>query len=130
MDYTVLYMFLAIGVTFGITYLVSYLRRNNKLSQEDLILVRDMLGIGVKVISELRLDKETELVNLSNVIIDSLEYAISFFNTEQDVINNAYSFSLELCDVHGIELTESRKDLLLQLITIVFNDNYIQFIEY
>lgn len=129
MDYTILYMFLAIGIAFGIAYLVSHLRRKDIVKQEDLKFAISLLGIGMRIVSELRLDKEVEIANISQVIVDSLEYAISFYDTEKDVIHNAYNYSLELCDVLGIELTDSRKDLLMELITIVFNDKYIKFIE-
>ena len=129
MDYTVLYMFLAIGIAFGIAYLVSHLRRKNIIKQEDLKFAMNLLGIGLKIVSELNLQKEAEVVRISEIVVDSLEYAISFFDTEQDVINNAYKYSLELCEVIKIDLTDSRKDLLMELITIVFNNNYIQFIE-
>lgn len=129
MDYTIFYVFLAIGIAFGVTYLVSYFRRKNVLKQEDLMFAISMLGLSLKIVSELRIDKEEEIKNLTNIIIDSLEYAISSFDTAQDVKNNAYKYALELCEVMGIELTDSRKDLLMELITIVFNDKYIQFIE-
>ena len=129
MDYTILYIFLAIGVAFGLAYSVAYLRRKNIVNQDDLKLAMQMLDIGMRVVSELRLDKEVEILKIADIVKDSLEYAISMYDIESDVINNAYIYSLELCEKMNVELTETRKELLMDLIIIVFNDNYIQFIK-
>ena len=128
-DYSVLYMILAVVIAAGLAYIVSVARRKNIIKQEDLLFAIKALDLSLKTVSELRLDQEEEIVRLTEIIIDSLEYAVSFFDTEMDIICNAYAYSLELCDIARIELTETRKDLLMELITIVFNDKYIQFIE-
>lgn len=129
MDYTILYVILVIGITFGVSYLVSHLRHKNIIKQVDLKFAMDMLDIGLRVVSELNLQKEAEIAKLSSAVINSLEYAISFYDTEKDVVNSAYEYSLELCEVINVDLTDARKDLLMELITIVFNDKYIQFID-
>lgn len=129
MDYSILYVFLAIGIVFGVSYLVSHLRRGGILKQDDLIFAIKLLDLSLKTVSEMRLDKEKEIKNIADTIVHSLEYAISHYDTEQDVILNAYEYSLELCDVLGIDITESRKELIRELITIVFNDKYIKFVE-
>ena len=124
MDYTILYIFIAILVAAGVTFAVSKLREKNKLNPEDLMLAIQLLNLSKRVVSELRLDKEAEILTISGLVIDGLEYAISNFDTEQDVIQNAYEFALEIALVLDANITEERKALLRDLIVIVFNNTY------
>lgn len=129
MDTTILYVILAVGITFGVAYLVSYLRRKNLLKQEDLMFAIKALDLSLKVVSEMRLDKESEIKFISQAVIDSLEFGISLYDTEEDVKENALEYAYELCNSFNIELTENRKDIIKELIEITFNEKYIDFIE-
>ena len=124
MDYTVLYIFLAIVIAVGITIVVKKLREKGKLSQEDLLMAINLLNLSKRVVSELRLDKEEQLLTISGLVIDGLEYAASNFDDTQDILENAYAFALEISVVLGVELDENRKELLRDLIVIVFNATY------
>ena len=129
MNTSILYVILAIGIAFGITWLVSYLRRKDLLKQEDLLFAAKILDLSVKIINELELQREEEIRRISLVVQDSLEYAISIFNSEIDVIENAYEYALDLCLALDIELTDNRKEIIRELITITFNNHYIDFVE-
>lgn len=129
MDTTILYVILAVGIAFGVAYLVSYLRRKNLLKQEDLMFAIKALDLSLKIVSEMRLDKEKEIKNLSIIIIDSLEFGISLYDTEEDVKENALEYAYELCNSFNIELTDNRKEIIKELIEITFNEKYIDFIE-
>ena len=129
MDTTILYVILAVGIAFGVAYLVSYLRRKNLLKQEDLLFAIRALDLSLKVVSEMRLDKESQIKKISQIVIDSLEFGVSLYNTEEDVKENALEYAYELCNSFNIELTENRKDIIKELIEITFNEKYIDFIE-
>ena len=129
MDTSILYVILAIGIAFGVAYLVSYLRRKNLLKQQDLVFAVKALDLSLKVVSEMRLDKESQIKKISQIVIDSLEFGISLYNTEEDVKENALEYAYELCNSFNIELTENRKDSIKKLIEITFNEKYIDFIE-
>lgn len=129
MNTSIFYVILAVGIAFGITWLVSYLRRKNLLKQEDLLFAAKVLDLSVKIINELELQREEEIKRISLVVQDSLEYAISIFNSEIDVIENAYEYALDLCLALDIELTDNRKEIIRELITITFNNYYIDFVE-
>lgn len=129
MNTSIFYVILAVGIAFGITWLVSYLRRKDLLKQEDLLFAAKVLDLSVKIISELELQREEEIKRISLVVQDSLEYAISIFNSEIDVIENAYEYALDLCLALDIELTDNRKEIIRELITITFNNHYIDFVE-
>lgn len=124
MDYTVLYIFLAIVIAVGITIVVKKLREKGKLSQEDLLMAINLLNLSKRVVSELRLDKEEQLLTISGLVIDGLEYAASNFDETQDILENAYAFALEISVALGVDLDENRKALLRDLIVIVFNATY------
>ena len=129
MDTTILYVILAIGIAFGVAYLVSYLRRKNLLKQEDLLFAIRALDLSSKVVSEMRLNKEKEIKTISQIVIDSLEFGISLYNTEEDVKDNALKYAYELCNTFDIELTDNRKEIIKELIEITFNEKYINFIK-
>ena len=129
MDTSILYAILAIGIAFGVAYLVSYLRRKNLLKQEDLLFAIRALDLSLKIVSEMRLDKESQIKKISQIVIDSLEFGVSLYNTEEDVKENALEYAYELCNSFNIELTENRKDIIKELIEITFNEKYIDFIE-
>ena len=124
MDLTVFYVFLAVGITFGITYVVTQLRDKGKLKQEDLMFVMQLLNLSKRVVSELRLDKESEIVTISELVIDGLDYSISHFTEPKDIIENAYEFALDMSRVFNKELTEERKILLKDLIVIALSTKY------
>lgn len=129
MDTTILYVLLSVGIAFGVAYLVSYLRRKNLLKQEDLMFAIKALDLSSKVVSEMRLDKEKEIKTISQIVIDSLEFGVSLYNTEEDVKDNAIEYAYELCNSFDIELTDNRKEIIKELIEITFNERYIDFIE-
>ena len=129
MDTSILYVILAIGIAFGVAYLVSYLRRKNLLKQEDLMFAVKALDLSLKVVSEMRLDKESQIKKISQIVIYSLEFGISLYNTEEDVKENAVEYAYDLCLSFDIELTDNRKEMIQELIEITFNEKYIGFIE-
>lgn len=129
MDTSILYVFLAIGIAFGLTWLISYMRRKELLKQEDLMFAIQALDLSLKIVSEMRLDKEDKIKQISQIVIDSLEFGISLYNTEEDVKANALEYAYELCNTFDIELTDNRKEIIKELIEITFNEKYIDFIE-
>lgn len=129
MDTTILYIILAVGIAFGVAYLVSYLRRKNLLKQEDLKFVTKALNLTMTMVDELNLKHETEVKQISQIVIDSLEFGVSLYNTEEDVKENALEYAYELCNSFNIELTENRKDIIKELIEITFQNKYIDFVE-
>jgi len=128
MDTTILNVLLSAGIAFGVPYLVSYLRRKNLVNKEDLMFAIKALDLSLKVVSEMRLDKEKEIKTISQIVIDSLEFGILFYNTKEDVIDNAIEYAYELCIAMNIELTDNRKEIIKELINITFNKKYIDFV--
>lgn len=124
MDYTILYMLLGILVAVGVTFATVKFRESGKLKQEDLLMAMQLLNISMRVVSELRLDKEKEILTISELVIDGLEYAITNFDDTQDILVNAYTFALEIAESFSVSLSEQQKDLLRDLIVIVFNQTY------
>ena len=129
MDTSMFYVLLSVGIAFGLTWLLSYMRKNKIFEQEDLLRAIKILDLNLRIVSELRLDKEKEILQISQIVIDALEYGIDYYNNPDDVIENANNYALELCAVFGIEMTDSRREILWELINITFNNKYIDFVE-
>ena len=129
MDYTMLYV---LGIVFGVcalTYLVSYLRKNQIISTEDLSFVQQLFSLSVAIIDELDLKHEKKILQISNVVITALEYATSISSTDEEIIAKAIEKCHELCKDLGIELTEGRKLILEQLVTIGLGNRYTKGVE-
>lgn len=124
MDYTVLYMILAAGVAFGIAYVVSYLRKKDLVGKENLLFAIKILDLSMKVVNELNLEKEEFIADIAIIVRDSLEYAISLYNDEQRILENAYDYAIDLCLALEIELTDNRKDIIRELVHIAFSNYY------
>lgn len=124
MDYTVLYMILVAGVAFGIAYVVSYLRKKDLVGKENLLFAIKILDLSMKVVNELNLEKEEFIADIAIIVRDSLEYAISLYNDEQRILENAYDYAIDLCLALEIELTDNRKDIIRELVHIAFSNYY------
>lgn len=124
MNYTLLYISLSFIMFSLINYIIIKLRDRNKLSYKNLIQSMRILNLPKKIFSELRLDKEIKLLEISKLVIESLEFSFNLDYKREDIINNAYIFAISNPTVLGKDLTKERKILLKKLIEIEFDSNY------
>lgn len=124
MNYTLLYISLSFVMFSLINYIIIKLRDRNKLSYKNLIQSMRILNLPKKIFSELRLDKEIKLLEISELVIESLEFSFNLDYKRENIINNAYIFAINNPTALGKDLTEERKILLKKLIEIEFDNNY------
>lgn len=124
MNYTLLYISLSLVLLSLINYSVIKLKDRNKLSYDDLIQSMKILNLPKKIFSELRLDKEIKLLEISELVIESLEYSFNHSQERENIINDAYAFAVNTPKVLNRKLTEERKILLKKLIEVEFDNNY------
>lgn len=128
MDYTILYTIIIIAVVMGLTYFVVYLKKNNIVTKEDLQVVEQIFNLTNSIISELDLKNEKKILQISQIVASSLDYAIKISGSESDIdiIDEAIKQTYSLCDDLQIELTESRKIIINQLIDLGLKNRYAQ----
>lgn len=124
MNYTLLYISLSFAMFSLINYIIIKLRDRNKLSYKNLIQSMRILNLPKKIFSELRLDKEIKLLEISELVIESLEFSFNLGYKREDIINNAYIFAISNPMVLDKDSTKERKILLKKLIEIEFDTNY------
>lgn len=124
MNYTLLYISLSFAMFSLINYIIIKLRDRNKLNYKNLIQSMRILNLPKKIFSELRLDKEIKLLEISKLVIESLEFSFNLDYKREDIINNAYIFAINNPMTLDKDLTEERKILLKKLIEIEFDNNY------
>ena len=124
MNYTLLYISLSFVMFSLINYIIIKLRDRNKLNYKNLIQSMRILNLPKKIFSELRLDKEIKLLEISELVIESLEFSFNLDYKRENIINNAYIFAINNPMALGKDLTEERKILLKKLIEIEFDNNY------
>lgn len=76
--------------------------------------------MSLKIIDELNLKDEDKILDIGKVVYDSIEFAISVSNEEdsEKLVDLAYQYFIDKSTTFNIELTENRKELARQLITI------------
>lgn len=124
MNYTLLYISLSFAMFSLINYIIIKLRDRNKLNYKNLIQAMKILNLPKKIFSELRLDKEIKLLEISELVIESLEFSFNLDYKREDIINNAYIFAINNPMALDKDLTKERKILLKKLIEIEFDNNY------
>ncbi len=129
MDTSIFYVILSVGIAFGLTWLISYFRKKKIFEKEDLLTAIKILDLNLRIVGELNLQKEDKIKSISEIVIDSLEFAISYYDNPEDIIQNAYNYALDVCLAFNIEMTEQRENILWELINVTFDNKYIDFIE-
>lgn len=124
MDYGMLYALIIVFAVCVLTYFVSKLRKNNIVSSEDLLFVQNLFSLTIAVIDELNIKNEEKILQISNVVVLALEYATSVALGSEDVTKLALEKCYQLCEQMGIELSESRKLILSQLVNMGLMSRY------
>jgi hypothetical protein len=113
---TILYLLSIVCFVLLLIFGVSYARRNNYVSKEDLQFVSTVLGIGVEILDEMNISKEKQILKLTSIVQQSLNFALDMFDAEKDIYNEACEYAYGLCEQAGIALNDSRISIIQQLI--------------
>lgn len=127
MDYTILYVLAAVILSLGIAFSVSYLRKNNYISTDDLKFASEILGLTSAIIMELNLKQEPEIKKLTSIITNSLSYSVALYGENgENVIDESIKYAEDLCADYGIELTENRKMIIEKLIIVAYQNKFMK----
>jgi len=111
-------------ITIGLIFCVNYFRQNNKINDKTLETVATTLNLTVTIIDQLNLKNEDKIINLTNIIIESINYTKDVLNSKNndELIFNAIVYAQKLCLDQGIELTDSRKAIIDSLVRLSINN--------
>lgn len=125
-DYTMVYILTVIVAVIGATFVVRYLRVKQIVSSEDLKVVGQIFNLTTAIISELNLKNEEKIMQISQIVLTSLDYAVKISDTSDtdEILKHAQDETYTLCSDLGIELTESRKVIISQLLQLGLVNNY------
>jgi len=123
MDYNILWIIGFIFITIFFIFGVTYLKKNNKVDDNTLEIVANVLGLSVSVIDELNLNNEEKIVVIGNIVVDSVNYAKDILKVEnnEDLANIAIAYACKLCEDQGIEINESRTNIITNLVKLSVN---------
>lgn len=124
MDNSMLWILGVIFFVCILTYFVSNLRKKDILTTEDLLFVQHLFSLTVAVIDELNIKNEKKVLQISNVVLSALEYATKVSKGDDNVVELALQKCYELCGEMDIELTESRKLIIMQFINLGLMNRY------
>lgn len=119
-DYSTMYLIIIVIAVIGVAFLIKLLKNKNIITNDDLTIILQAFKLTTDVINELNLNKETNLQEISDIVITSLQYAskISSDVTKESIISDATTNAFDLCTKAGIVLTDSRKNIITQLINL------------
>jgi hypothetical protein len=121
MDYTFLIVLLIVVSLFGLTTLAIYLRKKNVVTAEDLLFSANLLGLSIQIINQLNLQHEDKIREISNIVIDAVDYVVKNMDESNNRVQVAYDYALIMCDNLKITLTDERKVILKELIELSFS---------
>jgi hypothetical protein len=122
-DYSILWIITFVGITVGLIYLTSYLRRKKLITSDDLQFAMLSIGLTMEIVDQLNLKNESEIKKITSIVLNSLGFAIAIFK-EEDILKNAYLHARELSEDYGIEITPEREQIIKQLIDIAYKNKF------
>ena len=122
MDYTIFYVLGIVAFAVGLAIGTKFLNTKGIISNEQLLFVAKIFDLTIKIVDELNLKNEKQIMTIANIVYDSIEYIIAINEEPDKMVENAYAYAVDKCMLFGIELTGNRQAILLQLITMGLNN--------
>jgi hypothetical protein len=131
MDYSILYALSILVLTLLIIFGTLYLKKKGVVSQNDLTYVSSILNLSLAIIDEMDLAKEKEIKSISNVILVGLNISIGLYGIEDrdKIILMGKDLCFKLCEDQGIELTENRKAIIVNLLELALNQRLLDVVK-
>jgi len=121
MDYTVLYVIGTAIFVVMFSIVIKILIDKKILTKEVVSFVAKTFNLTSKVVDELNLKKEKQILMIADIVNDSIEYILAIMDNPNSMVDEAYNYAVDKCLAFGIELTDNRKDILRQLIVAGLN---------
>ena len=118
--YALLIVVAVLAVAAGVAYLV----KKNYINAKDLETIKSIFGLSTAIIDELNLKAEDKIMQISQIVLSSLDFAIVISNNDEEIKDAALRQALQLCADFKIEVTDSRKQIIEQLISIGIENIY------
>ena len=118
--YALIIVVAVLAIAIGVLYAV----RKNYISSKDLEIIKNVFNLSTAIIDELNLKQEDLIMQISQIVLSSLDFAIVISNNNDEIKDAAYNQACQLCSDFKIELTESRKMIIKQLIEIGMSNIY------
>ena len=117
MDMNMIYAIVVVIGVISFAFGVNYLEKKEYITPVQLNSITNMFGLGVEFIDELDLKNETQIMNISQIVMMSLKYAIDISGTDKEKVKlTALEYSEGLCGKFKIKLTDNRISLMSKLI--------------
>ena len=127
MDYTIFYIIGAVLISMGLAFGMAYLRKNRIIEADDIRFAVSILNLTMSIVDELNLKNESEIKEISKVVLLSLEYGVELYSKtdKESVIKAAKTCATALCLQKNIELTPERLNIVNSLIEIGYSKKYM-----
>lgn len=130
MSADVVQMLVISGIIVGtilITVLARKAREKGLIDSDDLAIAIVTLNLTLKFVDEMNLKDEKDIKLISNSVLRGLNYAtIAMSGDYSELIEVAENFAIDSCKASGIEITESREQLIKQLTEIGLKNQVVK----
>lgn len=116
MDYSI-FIIISLGlVAAAMPFLFKNIRDKYGITESDMLLAADMLGISIMIIQELDIKKEDKIVNFAVVVQDSFFFVVNTMGDVADLEKQVYIYALLQLEKLEIDMDDRRKEILKTLI--------------
>lgn len=116
MDFSI-FIIISLGlVAVAMPFLFKNIRDKYGITESDMALAADMLGISIMIIQELNIKKEDKIVNFAVIVQDSFFYVINTMGDVPNLEEQVYVYTIEQLKKLNIEVNERRREILKALI--------------
>lgn len=122
MDYSILYLIGMIVFVVALGVFTRKLAFKQIITNEQLLFVAKAFDLTINLIDELNLKNEKKILEIADVVNDSIEFAIAINTDPTTMETEAYKHAIELANVFELELTENRINIMTSLINIGLNN--------
>lgn len=100
--------------------------RNGLVKTGDLKLIQEIFKLTTGLVDEMNLTQEKQIMNISQIVVSSIDFGIVISNQDSDIKDAAYKQAISICEQFKIEMNDSRQQLVKQLIDIGLNALYVK----
>lgn len=112
------YIIILVAVAIGIAISTKILKKKGIIDNDDLLAIAKAFDLSLKVVAELNLNKEKEILYLGQVVYEAVDFALTISDNLDNMVDSAIEYIEDQCREFGIELTENRRSIVVTLVTI------------
>lgn len=127
MDYGFVYALVLVTIIIAGAAGIYHVKKGKLTTEDELKIVENVFDLTTSIIDELNLPSEKAILRIAQIVRSALDYAIATIGdhvTEAEVKEASKQYAFDLCEQFNLELTDTRKLIIGQLINAGLSSIY------